>query len=79
MKSLEIYTGPEIQALKNTVLKRFETSEEIIGADEQGKKVQRWDLTLPLAVRDDLPRILASYPIIYSEKASSSKGSKGSK
>ena len=40
MKSLEIYTGQEIQALQRTVVKRFEMIEEIIGTDEQGKKVQ---------------------------------------
>ena len=34
---------------------------------------------MPEAVRDDLPRVLASYPVIYSNKASSSKGPKGSK
>ena len=79
MKSLEIYTGQEIQALQKTVVKRFETIEEIIGADEHGKKAQRQDSTLPVAVRDDLPRVLASYPVIYSDKASSSKGPKGSK
>ena len=29
---------------------------------------------MPVAVRDDLFRILASYPVIYSDKASSYKG-----
>ena len=48
-------------------------TEEIIGTDEQGKKVQRQDLTLPIPVRNDLPGVLDSYPVIYSEKASSSK------
>ena len=33
----------------------------------------------PVAVRDDLARVLASYPVIYSDKASSSKDPKGSK
>ena len=54
MKSLEIYTGREIQALQKTVVKRFEIIEEIIRADEQGKKVQGQDSTSPVAVRDDL-------------------------
>ena len=58
MKSLEIYTGQEIQALQNTIVKRFEMIEEIIGSDEQGKKAQGQDSTLPVAVRDDLPRVL---------------------
>ena len=79
MKSLEMYTGQEIQDLQKTIIKRFEIIEEIIGADEQGKKAQGQDSTLPVAVRDDLPRVLASYPVIYSDKASSSKGPKGSK
>ena len=40
MKSLEIYTGQEIQALQKTIIKRFEIIEKIIGADEQEKKAQ---------------------------------------
>ena len=40
MKSLEIYTGQEIQVFQKTEVKRFEMIEEIIGADEQGKKAQ---------------------------------------
>ena len=79
MKSLEIYTDQEIQALQKTVVKRFEMIKEIIGAHEQGKKAQGQDLTLPVAVRDDLLRVLASYHVIYSDKASSSKCPKGSK
>ena len=51
---------------------------EVIGADGQGKKVQGQDSTLPAAVRDDLPRILASYPVNYSDILSS-KDPKGSK
>ena len=55
--------------------------EEIIRADEQGKKVQGQDLTSPVhvTVRDDLPRILTSYPLITSDKPLSSKWTKGSK
>ena len=48
MKSLEIYTGQEIQALQKRVVKRFEMFVEIIGTDEQGKKVQGQDSTSPL-------------------------------
>ena len=33
LKSLEIYTGWEIQALQKTIAKRFEIIEEIIGTD----------------------------------------------
>ena len=79
MKSLEIYTGQEIQTLQKTVVKRFKMIEGIIGANEQGKKAQGQDSTSPVAVRDDLPRVLASYPVIYSDKAPSSKCPKGSK
>ena len=32
-----------------------------------------------MAVRTGSPRVLASYPVIYSDKASTSKGSKGAK
>ena len=46
---------------------------EISGVDEQEKKVQGQDLTLPVSIRYDLLRVLASYPVIYSDKASSSK------
>ena len=33
----------------------------------------------PPPVRTGLPRVLATYPVIYSDKASTSKGSKGAK
>ena len=79
MKPLEIYTGQEIQALRKTVVKRFEMIEEIIGADEQGKKVQGQDSTSPVAVRDDLPRVLASYPVIYPDKHQVLKAQKDAK
>ena len=81
MKSLEIYTGQEIQALQKTVVGKFEKIVEIIGADEKGEKVQIQDLTLlvPVRIRDDLPRDLASYPVIIFEKASSYNCPKGSK
>ena len=45
MKSLKIYIGQEIQALQKAVVKRFETIEKIIRADEQGEKVHGQDLT----------------------------------
>ena len=79
VKSLEIYTDQEIQTLQKIVVKRFETIESIIGPDEQGKKVQGQDLTSPVAVREDFSRVLASYSVVYSDKASSSKGPKGFK
>lgn len=40
MKSLEKFTGQEIQSLQKTEVKVFETSEEIIGTDEHGLEVQ---------------------------------------
>ena len=53
--------------------------EEIIGACEQSKKAQGQDPMPPPAVRTGLPRILMTYPVIYSDKGSTSKGSKGVK
>ena len=35
--------------------------QEIIGADEQGKKAPGQDSTFLVAARDDLHRVLASY------------------
>ena len=62
VKSLEIYTGQEIQALQKTVVKRVvEVIEKIIGADEQKKKAQGQDSASPVTVRDDLTKVLASY------------------
>ena len=37
MKSLEIFPAKEIQAVKKTVVKRFEMIEKISETDEQGK------------------------------------------
>ena len=54
-------------------------NEEIIRADEQGRKEQGQDATSPVAVRTGLPRALASYSELYSDKASGSKGQRGSK
>ena len=81
MKALELYTDQEIQALQKTILKRFEMIEETIGADEQGVKVQGQDLALlaHVRVRDDLPSILVTYPVISSDKPSSTKYPKGFK
>ena len=62
MKSLEIYNGQKILALQKTVVKRFEMTEKIIEADEQGKKVQGQDLTSLVAVRDGLP--LVEFPTL---------------
>ena len=47
------------------MIKRFEMIEEIIGADEQGKRAQGQDATSPVAVRTGSPRVLASYPVVY--------------
>ena len=78
-KSLETFAGQEIQASGEIMMKRFEMIEEIIGADELGEKIQEQDTMPPPAVRTGLPRLLAIDPVIYSDKASTSKGSKGAK
>ena len=80
-KSLEIFTGPELQALQKTVVKRFEIIKEIIRTDEQRVEVQGQDLASLVRVggRDDLPRVLATYPVISSDKPSSNKYPKGFK
>ena len=62
--------------MQKTAVKKFETIDEITGTDEQGKKVQGEDSTLTIALTDDLPRVLASYPVIYFDKASNSKALK---
>ena len=79
MRSPEIYTDQEIHGLQKTVVIKFEMTEKIIGADEQGEKVQGQNLIPPvhIRVRDDLPRVLTSYSVITSEKESSSKCPKG--
>ena len=41
MKSLEIFIGQEVQALQKAVVRRFETIEEIIRADEPGREGTR--------------------------------------
>ena len=78
-KSLESFADQEIQALRELMIKRFEMIEEFNGADEQGEKTQEQDTLSPLTVRTGLSRILETYPVIYSEKASTFKGSKGPK
>ena len=57
MRALELNTGQEIQTLQETVIKRFETIEEIIETDEQGEKVKGQSLAFPVCARvqDDLP------------------------
>lgn len=62
IKSLKLFTSQEMQALQKAVVKRFKTIERIIKIDEQGEKVQRQDLTLPVPVRvrNDTTRILAT-------------------
>ena len=57
------------------MVKRFEKVEEIIKTDKQGEKVQGQDSDLSVCARvqDDLPRVLAAYPVISSEKPSSTK------
>lgn len=62
IKSLKLFTSQEMQALQKAVVKRFKTIERIIKIDEQGEKVQRQDLTLPVPVRvrNDITKILAT-------------------
>ena len=69
MKSLEICTDQVPRALKKTVVNRFEVIKKIIRANNgQGEKVKRQGLTLSVCVRvrDGLPRVFASYPVITS-------------
>ena len=79
MKFLETRVGQEIQYLRETMIKRLEMIEEIIGAGEQSKKAQGQDTMPTPAVRTSLPTVLMTYPVIYSDKGSTSKGSKGVK
>ena len=70
MKSLEIFTGQEIQVSQKAMAKRFKITEESIRSDKQGEAVQAKDLAsaVPLRVRGYLPRVLVNYSIIASEK-----------
>ena len=52
--------------------------EEIIGG-EPGEKIQEQDTMPPPAIRTGLSRVLITYPVIYFDKASASKGLKGAK
>ena len=55
-------------------MKGFDSVEELVRTDKQGEEVQAKDNSkdlaspVPLRVRDDLPRVLATYPVITSEK-----------
>ena len=65
------------------MIKRFELIEELVRTDKQGEEVQAKDnskdlaLPVPLRVRDDLPRVLATYPVTASEKPANSQYPKG--
>ena len=50
-------------------------TEEMIGTAEQGAKIQEQDLAslVWVKVRDDLPRVLTAYQVIFSEKPSDTK------
>ena len=56
MKSLEIFTDQEIQALQKTVIKRFGSIEELVRTDNQGEEVQKKDnsynLLFPIPLRE---------------------------
>ena len=77
MKSLEIFTGQKIQALQKTVVKRFELIEVSIRTDKKGEEVKAKDLasSVPLRVRDDLSRVLVTYPVITSDKPTNTQHS----
>ena len=79
VKPLETHAGQEIQDLREMMIQRFEMIEKIIGIDDPGETTQGQDTMPPPPVRTGLPRVLATYPVIYSDKASTSKGSKGAK
>ena len=61
------------------MIKRFESIEELVRTDKQGEEVQAKDNSkdlaspVPLRVRDDLPRVLATYPVISSEKSANTR------
>ena len=78
-KSLETFAGKEIRVLHKTMIKIFEMIEEIIGTDELDEKIQGQDTMPPPAVRTGLPSVYATYYVIYSDKVSTSKCSKGAK
>ena len=56
MKSLEIFTDQEIQALQKIVIKRFGSIEELVRTVKQGEEVQEKDnsynLLFPVPLRE---------------------------
>ena len=66
MKSLETFTGQEIQALQKTVINIFETIEELFRTGKQGEEVQAKYLASPVSLRhiDDIQKVFATYPVI---------------
>ena len=70
-----------IQALQKTVIKRFESIEELVRTDKQGEEVLAKDLALlvPLRVRDDLSRVRASNSIVNSDKPANTQYPNGYK
>ena len=81
MKSLETFTGQEFQALQKTIIKRFESIEELVRIDKLKEEVQAKDLAtpVPLQVRDDLTIVLATYSVIVPEKPSNTQCPNGTK
>lgn len=59
----------------------FESIEEFVRTDKQGEEVQVKDLasTVPLRVRGDLLRVLATYSVIASEKPTNTQCPNGAK
>ena len=74
MKWLEIFRGQQIHTPQKTAICRFVTIEELFRTDKWRDEVQtennNKDLTspVPLRVRDDLPRVLATFPVTISER-----------
>lgn len=66
---------------QKTVIKRFKSINHPVRNGKQGEEVQAKDLILILLlrIRDGLPRILASYPDITSEKPENTHHKKGYK
>lgn len=81
MKSLKIFTGQEIQALQKMVVKSFESLEELVRTDNQGDEVQAKDsaLSVYLRVSGDLPKALATYPVITFEGSANTQYKNGYK
>lgn len=59
------------------MIKRFESFKELVRTDKQGKEVQVKDNSKDIRVRDDLPGVLATYPVITAGKPANTQYPKG--